>query len=373
MTSNLSAANLQYILSQNLWQGICIFSASSRSISPANEKVVPWFVAFHLGAAHKKHRIHGGGLPKISSLHDALRSFSNKVAWRWFFRRNATRFDYSLKRRGPAPPFGEPADPDGVVFPPDLPAWQRSVSSEILSAARRCLNHNASKRWWVQKGFLQRAASEWLLDNFVAIPGDKRGIISLVTADDYIAAHISWLTLPMYMRLPASAFNDTWYQAVAHRYAALAREVTVADDSVSFRFLMSSISRGKRGLIANIGNTCKTHKPPGLVKFRFLHLSAAYSFEGLARWAVTIINRRLKAFQHLIGSSLAFMQRVAVQSFPASAVVLHFDRDDFFNTGAAGFSSFKCCFNFLCQYTPRALQGSPVSFGASICRFWSSF
>ena len=141
----------------------------------------------------------------------------------------------------------------------------------------------------------------------------------------------------MYLPLERSAFSVSWYEAVCHSYCNVARRVAAADETVSFKYLTSSLPRGRSGLIANLGNTCKTHKIPGSVKFRYLHLSPAYSFEALATWVVKVLNNRLDSFSHFVGSSTQFMKRVNQFRYPVSAVALHFDLDDFFNTGATAF------------------------------------
>ena len=146
------------------------FSSGDRTIIPVNQTVVPWFVAFHLGARHKKHRIHGGVLPKVSSFTKALHLFNRRVCWRWFFRRSPSTLGLSLKRRPAPPPYCETADPNGVAHPPELRAWHRCMSREILYAARRCILYNSAKQWWIQRGLLQNCATEWLLTKLIAVP-----------------------------------------------------------------------------------------------------------------------------------------------------------------------------------------------------------
>ena len=137
--------------------------------------------------------------------------------------------------------------------------------------------------------------------------------------------------------MPRTHFSNEWWQAVSSAYRKLVQRAAASDESVSASMLLQSMRRPMKCVFAKIGNTCKTHKPPGRVALRYLHLAGTYPFESLARWFSRSLDRRLRTFNHFLVDSRSFMADVSALLLPADAQILHFDLDDFFNSGTPSF------------------------------------
>jgi hypothetical protein len=330
LTNGLNAEQLNFLLSDELWDGLFFYDSETASVSPVAPHTIPWYVAFCLAWHHRKHRLCSGAFPRLSRVTECFNQFEDRIKWLHHFRRAGTVQTYKLRRKRTAR-FTE-------ICPPEIRAWCMHLRCKVLGTCQSLLRCSSSKkRWWSNTSELHNLSRRWTLDNYVVLFGDKRGNIALAKPHQYASSHINWFKLPMYQSLPADGFTDSWWSALADRYVKLCKDVAQTDPSVTQSFLVSSLHRGKKGIILGVKNTCKTHKRAGDVKLRFLHTAAEYSFEALGKWFVHQLDKRLTTFRHITNSSSKFARDITSMSFPTSALVLHYDLDDFFNKGGARF------------------------------------
>ena len=246
-------------------------------------------------------------------------------------------------------------------MPAELKAWTFHLQRTILDAAQRLLFSKKARRCaWTHFGPIAFFARNWILDHQFIVYGDKRGHIGLVKFSDLQRCHRDWLAPPRYQELRRAYFTDAWWQAVCASYRKLSQRVVATHKDVTISSLVSSLRRPMSSMFAKIGNTLKTHKKPGAISLRYLHLASTFPLEGLGRWVSQLLDKRLRQFKHVLVDSKRFQTEVTCLVLSPSACILHFDLDDFFNKGSP---------NFLAQNSSKCLYSSMRSLASDIISF----
>ena len=117
------------------------------------------------------------------------------------------------------------------------------------------------------------------------------------------------------------------------RYEKAVLKVVAYDDRQSQSKLSEGIEVGpKRGLVAKLINTCKSHKK--VVTFRPFHSMGFYCFRGLSLWICFILGPICDKYKWICGSSEAAMKRLLSDSFPRNCQFVHVDIENFFMQGS---------------------------------------
>ena len=99
------------------------------------------------------------------------------------------------------------------------------------------------------------------------------------------------------------------------------------------RELKKSLSTPGASIEVQLVTSCKSHKPPGAVKFRNIHSAPRHAFAGLAMWSASQHIEQLKQFPTLYRDTRDFIQNISSLKALPEHYFVRLDIEEFFMSG----------------------------------------
>ena len=290
---------------------------------------LPWNVILLLGKYHRKHIFLSNRIPSIELAMKDVGKFTTRLGWKWFFRNDDSKLHFKVRRRPCAPPKPE-------LLPSSLRVWTQSFKyavHEMLGKAQKF--SRVTTRDYSNTVGIEVDALRWIqTSDVVPIPTDKDGGYCVVLKEFVRSAHTDILSKPWYEEID---FNiASWYNIFCAEYRKLAGFVA---DKTGLASLRSQICRTlvdctAKNLPRKLALTVKTHKPPGLVSCRNLHVGGQQPFSGLSAWVGTVLKTEILVHaQHLVTNSSQLVQFFRTAKFDRPVKFVKLDIREFFMKG----------------------------------------
>jgi hypothetical protein len=323
--------------------GVYILDWGSASAFTAQEIGcrLPWYVSFALTRYSKKHIFVGNKFPQVEQIHLHVRSFTNKLLWRWQLRQSRDApTDKRFRSRDSAFCL---ATPDNC--PPELVMWTKLFAETVSNAAKTAVFQARAKHTrFGNRPPLLSAALQWLREAAVApVPTDKDGGFCLVARSCLELVHKSTLDGTTYALVNSESLPS--WESVMRTYRGLACEVEKLEETPQLAQLLCRSLRlaNKRcrerasseplsplePCIRTLQVTVKTHKPPGEVSARDLHGGPSQAFESLARWVAAEVAATVPD-SFLLQNSFQLVRDLKDAKFVPSIRVVTIDVKHFF-------------------------------------------
>lgn len=256
-------------------------------------------------------------------------NFLTRIKWQWVHRRSLpSPFLLKMRRRSCWPP-------DPMMVPPELKLWSQLFAGHVERLLNRALSH---KRGSISSNTIpiEVDALKWLQSSALApLPTDKDGGYCLVEKSFVKKAHEDILAKPWY------CFHDEplelVYERACRTYRKLAHEVSDCTNCLQlYSQICRSLIRCKaREMPRNLSLTIKTHKAPGDISCRNLHVGGVQPFAGLSAWLNLQIDEVLAGLPHLLRSSAQLADILRGLRFDFPVKLSRIDLKDFFMSGVA--------------------------------------
>ena len=299
------------------------YDHASRSVVMAD---IAWPLAWILTRFNRKHIFCSRALPNRRKFLSAVETFINKMKWRWLYRNSTDEKSLIRYRHIPTPTCNFPVD---ITFQ----LWCDGLRRSLIVSFRRCLSRASGDRSYANT----IALNKWGMDllhqyGYVCAPNDKEAGFSLLSVKDFLAVQKEVLTSDGFeyvdyinreslhgdfhklcMRVGKVEGNDRW-QASCYR----------------------SWTAPRATLCASLVLLCKTHKAPGMIKFRDVHANTAASLQGLSIWLGEQCYAQLDAkVSHILKSSTDLVNRLHKIQCPPGSFLMRIDLDHFYASGSA--------------------------------------
>jgi hypothetical protein len=310
---------------------VFVFDPSAAAVFRLPPGELCWPIEFLVSCFHKKHIFPCSRSPPLSELGSALRSWKNRTLWKYVFKAGLVEDTSSpwAWLKSPKPHVVE----CNVPVPPRVKDFVDVTADLVFNAAvksrRRVMklrNHNLKTPELVRYSLQELRRCKW-----TPVLTDKDGGFALIEKEQLWALKLAAMNGPGYKvvywhsKLEEEAYDQYFYAA-----RALA---TKLEDRALLPALVHDRFHLKAGVIAKLGCTLKTHKPPGKVKIRPLHCGYQHCMKPGMRYIASILRRALKLQDHVLRDSQHLLGQLRCLTFPANVVVVKFDIKDFFMSG----------------------------------------
>ena len=279
---------------QNTRRRIYYYNHETRCVDQPCRDSAPWPVLWILARFHPRHIWCVKSLPNVVNCKASLNIFANRIRWRWFFR-DKPKQQFSIC----VPPHGRTRVCTHLVAP-SLDTW--------ISSLKRCLtelfiksSRTASRdRSFCNKILLVNFGLEILSKSGLeAVANDKDGGYSLVDPNVLTNVHLQLLMNGQYFETDIMN-RDRRCAKASLSYSILCKRVEDLEQEPELaRVLKKSLSTPGASIEVQLVTSCKSHKPPGAVKFRNIHSAPRHAFAGLAMWSASQHREHLKQFPTL--------------------------------------------------------------------------
>lgn len=316
--------------------------------SALRSRALPWHVVMLLGKYHRKHIFHGNRLPKVQSAMRQVHDFLARLQWQWLFR--------GAPREGLLPPLKTKrfscSAPAASQLVPELHVWCNMFARVAERTLRRARARGGRTRnFGANTVLVEVEALRWIQGSmFLPLPTDKDGGYCLVERSYVKEAQFNILNKPWYAKFPENLADV--YRGSCVSYKRLAWSIA---DSSKCEPLFAQICRSLRGcthedLPRKLALTVKTHKPPGDISFRNLHVGGPQPFGGLSVWLNVHLDSVLRKLPHVLQSTHDLASRLKPLEFSYPVALARIDVKDFFMSGTC--DDFVACVDLL----PVSLQ-----------------
>eukprot|EP00435_Cladocopium_sp_Y103_P039928 s1061_g10.t1 len=311
--------------------------------SSLRTRTIPWHVVLLLGKYHRKHIFHGNRLPRVELAMREVSDFLTKLKWQWFFRgEEAPGPVLKAKRRS-----GLQQPPPTSQLLPELQVWTNMFARTVESTLRRA-KARAGR-------FCTLGANTVLLEvealraiqksGWVPLPTDKDGGYCLVQKAFVSEAQRSILAKSWYEQVHDVELAGL-YKLACVAYRKLANCIAESSGSPALYTQLCKSLKGcnSSDLPRKLSLTVKTHKPPGSVSFRNLHVGGPQPFGGLSTWLNVQLDRVLRRLPHVLSSTHDLASRLRGVEFDFPIAMARIDVKDFFMSGTC--NEFVACAEF---------------------------
>ena len=297
--------------------------------SSLQRRALPWHVVMLLGKYHRKYIFHQKRLPREQLALHQVQDFLIRLQWQYVFR-GSQMVTSTIKTKGLT---CQP--PPSSMVPPELCVWSNMFTRTVENCLKRARARFRNQRWLGANTLpLEVAALKWMQNSeFVPLPTDKDGGYCLVEKHFVQEAQNGILRKSWYQQ----NFEDlaVLYKNACSSYRKLAWNIA---EKLQTDALYSQICRSLRGctnkdLPRKLSLTVKTHKPPGDISFRNLHVGGPQPFGGLSAWLNNQLDGVLHRLPHLLMSSKDLFQRIKDLQFNHPVSLARIDLKEFFMSG----------------------------------------
>ena len=313
---------------QNTRKHIYYYNHETRCVDQPCQSVAPWPVIWILARFHPRHIWCGKSLPNMDRFQSSLNIFANRIRWRWFFR-DTPRQQFSIC----VPSHGRSR---ACTFPiaPSLDTWIASLKhclTEVFIKSSRAASRDRS---FCNKIPLVNFGLEILSDcGFEAVANDKDGGYSLVHPETLTNVHLKLLENGQYFETDFTNWDARCTKA-SMSYSALCKRVEVLEREPDLaKMLRKSLSSPGAKIEVQLVTSCKSHKPPGQIKFRNVHSAPRHAFAGLAIWSAKQHREQLKQFPTLYRDTRDFIHNISALKALPEHYFVRLDIEEFFMSG----------------------------------------
>ena len=309
--------------------------------SSLRTQTIPWHVVLLLGKYHRKHIFHGHRLPRVELAMREVNDFLAKLKWQWYFRGEEVSGPVLRTKRRHS---GLLQPPPTSQLLPELQVWTNMFARTVERALKRA-KARAGR-------FCSLGANTVLLEvealrsiqksGWLPLPTDKDGGYCIVQKAFVREAQKSILAKSWYEQVHNMELAGL-YKIACVAYRKLAKRIS---DSSGYPALYTQLCKSLRGCTCNdlprkLSLTVKTHKPPGSVSFRNLHVGGPQPFGGLSIWLNLQLDRVLRRLPHVLSSTHDLANRLREVEFDFPIAMARIDVKDFFMSGTC--SDFVTC------------------------------
>ena len=258
---------------QNTRRHIYYYNHETRCVDQPCRDSAPWPVLWILAWFHPRHIWCGKSSPNVIIFEASLNIFANRIRWRWFFR-DEPRQQFSIC----VPPHGRTRVCTHLVAP-SLDTW--------ISILKRCVTEVLSRvlaQPPVTDHFAIKSLSSISVLRFcprVALKllrMTKDGGYSLVDPNVLTNVHLQLLMNCQYFETDFMNWDKRCAKA-SLSYSILCKRVDDLEQEPEIaRELKNSMSAPGASNEVQLVTSCKSHKPPGAVKFRNIHSAPRHAF-----------------------------------------------------------------------------------------------
>ena len=259
MTKGLSTSQIAWLLRDDLFQPVKIFSLSRKSVTTASPHSVPWFVAWYLTWFNKKFRQKPKKILPWSMINASVDRLTDKLSWRAkHFHNDCIEFSRLSVRRKPVS-FPEHEKP------PELIGWSKGLKRELWDTYLQVKNSRFSP---ARKPPIIAKARTWLLNSgHLVLPADKAGEAVLVTHNDLIDSHGDLLTHENFRFVTGAEeqllYPELYEDTHVRPFLKIAKQIAISDEEMRASDLRSGLSNGFAGMTSKLQSIVKTHKMDG--------------------------------------------------------------------------------------------------------------
>ena len=179
-------------------------------------------------------------------------------------------------------------------------------------------------------GLVRLALRQLKCVQYYVVPNDKQPGSTFVRMSDLQAMECAVLPAPLYALVYLHHID---VGVLTAQYSSIAKDVGLASDDKELACQISSTWIEGR-LCSSLATTYKTHKAAGDVIFRAIHQGIAPSFEGLARWLVSVLETILRQYCYIMRDCHQFVEVVTKVHVATHAKMACVDLKDFYLSGS---------------------------------------
>ena len=288
----------------------------SRARQPSRSEL-PWPLLLMATAFNRKHIFPVKSFDE-RKMEFAIREFSNKLAWTWFFKNEDRDSLSSLRSK-----IGKgPTRACNKVIPNELVA----IISEVRKVIAKCCKQSKFIHAPAPTFFTKTCVSLLRDSPWLAMETDKDGGFAFIDRGIWKIAKLKALGNGDYSH---SSPNK---RATLKQYGNLCKRAQkVFDQPGLCSVLAKSLSIESAKMESSLVFTCKTHKP--VVSFRNIHASSQWCFKGLGVFVSDLIQRKLNTYPHIIRNSKHFVEVITKLKYKPTQKICKLDIEHFFMSG----------------------------------------